>query len=76
MGNYFFKESPIITINKKDLQAKLLHQDLYERIRYLETKLDTLDAKIWSIESTTKAQFYVVDHDVNNLIKQLNSKTN
>ena len=72
MGDYLSKSKKIKNINP-DLNESLLPQkDLLSRILYLETKLDNLDAKVWSLEANMNASFLVVNSDINNILYNKN----
>ena len=57
--------------NANHLSKSLLHQDLLEKMIYLNDKLDFLDDKIFVMEAHTQANLKILSSDVHHLHQRL-----
>ena len=57
--------------NANPLSKSLLHQDLIEKMIYLENKLDFLDDKLFVMEAHTQANLKILSSDVHQLHQRM-----
>jgi hypothetical protein len=57
--------------NANPLSKSLLHQDLIEKMIYLENKLDFLDDKLFVMEAHTQANIKILSSDVHQLHQRM-----
>ena len=74
MGNIFERRKKVFNNQNKELYRSLLHNNINEKLSYLEQKLDNLDNDFLIFRSNTDANLKVISSDIH-LLYSANKKS-